>query len=286
MQPVHADREDIGIIALEAESLLQAGKLDEALAMAGEVVRADIDRPEGFLLLGEVHLARMEHHEAAGAFERAVRKVDAEKPLRDESIETLATALSGRTKALMLTAQWDAAGACLRRLRQLAPGDQGLSQLLAEVELLGGRPQAAMALLHPEAGDSAAALLRGVVALMLEDREGAVQALRRAFLLDPALRTHLAACDDADEDAQAAAIDACLGAQLIERLDALFEDIPETLEFMVELAQLPEVEAEVRLIRELAGTAQCTQVRTDLLDAQRLAATTQLLLKGSGLAGA
>ncbi|MSR74928.1 MAG: tetratricopeptide repeat protein [Planctomycetes bacterium] len=279
--PAHIEREDIGILAIQVEALMQAGRLEEALAMAGEVIRADIMRPDGFLLLGDVHFARGEYEEAADAFERAMRKTENEDLHPAEALETLATALSSRAKALMLLMRWEDAGRALRRLRELAPTDRGLAVLLAEVELLSGRPQPARALLDATSADSAEVLLHGITMLLLEDQEGAMSSMRCAFMLDSALRTHLAACDGETDEA---AENECAGAQLIERLDVLFTDLPEVLQFMVDVAQLPAVEAEVVLAQALAKAPDGAARLRDLLDAPRLAATTRLLLSELGSA--
>lgn len=237
--------------------------MDEALATAGEVVRADITRPEGFLLLGEVHVARLEFADAARAFERAVRKcVEC-----GAAVELHATALSARVKAQMLTGAWDAAASGLAELHRLAPEDQSLPLLMAEVELFAGRPERALSMLHADADVASEALLRAVCCWLMDDQAAAVISLRRAMLLDQNLHAALTECDDASEQMSGDCVD------LLERLDPLLQDLPEISDGMVAVAAHPAVSAEVAAIHAGLTPVQ----RADLLCPQRLAATTALL---------
>lgn len=245
-------------MALLAEALQRAGKLDEALAMAGEVVRGDISRGEGFLLLAGIHLEREEYEEAREAARRATARW--QRAASEDSAEFLVEALALEAQVSLLLDDHAAALEPLRALKKLAPGDSAWPLLLAECEFRGGNARATLALLKGVEPSAVGEVLTALACASEGEGERAVDAARRAFLCEPGLQAWLAACDTDDDGAAGA------GQALLERLEPVFDDLPELLQLLVDLASDPGVVHE--------NTVEVTGARAeDLLNPLRLAAT-------------
>ncbi len=250
--------EELGEMALLADALQRAGKLDEALAMAGEVVRGDLSRGEGFLLLAGIHLEREEYEEAREAARRAVLRW--QRAASGDAQEFLVEALALEAQVSLLLDDPAAASDPLRALHALAPGDAEWPLLLAECEFRGGKARAALALLKELEPSAASELLAALAYASEGEGERALDAARSAFLREPGLQAWLAACDADEHSATGAA-----GA-LLERLEPVFDDLPELLQLLVDLASDPAVAHE----NAAQATGPC---RADLLQPLRLRAT-------------
>lgn len=250
--------EELGEMALHAEALQQAGRLDDALAMAGEVVRGDTTRGEGFLLLARVHMERGEFADAAAAAQRArVRWLHQRSP---EAEDAICEAHALVAQAAMLNDEPENAVDPLRALVASEPESSEWPLLLAECEFRSGHARAALEILRSATPSAVRDALMALALASEGEGESAMDAARSAFLREPGLQQWLSACD-ADEQSQSGPAGA-----LFERMDRVFEDLPELLALFVDLA------AEAGVVQENNSRALGPR-QQDLLHPARLRAT-------------
>lgn len=123
-------------LVLSAEMHLESGELDLALEAAGFVVAAEPERPEGYSLLGDVHLERCELDEAAFAYEKAVAKSERAGKASASALFNL----SRLAETEILRGDLDRAILALERFLAHDPiDDDGVRNVLAELMLRRGR---------------------------------------------------------------------------------------------------------------------------------------------------
>ncbi len=237
-----------------ASELLATGDVARALERAGEAVYLDPERPEGFVLLGDIHLAGLDPEEALTAFEVGHEKA---LRLRDEGQVLAALALSGQAKAHFMCGRLEAATLPLERLLADHPEDGGGAvSILAQAYLESGRSADCRRVLaaHPDRLDSGLHLIEALVELRDGRHETACLAARRAYLANLHLLGALMEEETPDfgltvgddRGSRDAATD------LAERLGEYFEACPSGLDDLESIADNEVVEAELLLALEAA----------------------------------
>lgn len=253
MRRSRADRADE--LLLDAWKKMQEGDYVPALESAGEAVYFDPHRADGYLMLGDVHLRKGNLSEAREAFEGARSK--AGRHARDGGgDEAVIEALGGLARCDLTAGAWEQAIGSLRRVLEADAADPlGVRQMLAEVQLVLGRPDASLEVLPDRASAPADAWLVACFAsLELGRREDAAASAHGALLRNPYLSACLVGEDPPDlgivhgtEEGGAE-----FAADAADRLAPYLEQRPDRLDTFSEIATTPTVMREVSQFVELA----------------------------------
>lgn len=237
-----------------AAELLAQGDAARAAERAGEAVYLDPSRPEGFLLLGDIHLAELDTEEALTAYERGHEKAVG---LGEEGQGLAALGLAGMAKALLLQGRIEAAAEVLERLLAEHP-DEGSAavSLLAHCRIELNRADAALLLLqrYPDPSDAGLHLAAALAYLRVGSGELACLAARRAFLANLHLLGALMEEETPDlgllvGDERGSRETA---GDLAERWGDYFGQDPKALDDLERIADNPVVEAELLAALEAA----------------------------------
>ena len=242
-------------LLLDAWKKMQQGDYVSALEAAGEAVYLDPRRSDGYLLLGDVHLREGNLGEAREAFEGARSK--AGLSARDGGgDEAIVEALGGLARCDLMAGAWEQAIGSLRRVLDADASDPlGVRQMIAEVQLLIGRPEASLEALPDRATASADALLVGCFASLEVGRvEDAVAYAHGALLRNPYLPACLVGEDPPDLEIVHGTEEgsADFAADIAARLSPYLEQRPERIDTFSEIATTPTVMREVSELVELA----------------------------------
>lgn len=234
---------------------MQEGDYVDALESAGEAVYLDPRRPDGYLLLGDIHLREGNLAEAREAFEGARSK--AGRVARDGGgDEAVVEALGGLARCDLMAGAFEQAIGSLRRVLDADAADPlGVRQMLAEVQLLLGRPEACLDELPDRVTAPADAWLVACFAnLELGRQEDAVAAAHGALLRNP----YLPACLVGEEPPDLGIVHGTdeggpeFASDAVDRLAPYVEQRPNRLDTFSEIATTPTVMAEVSELVDLA----------------------------------
>ncbi|NRA94920.1 MAG: tetratricopeptide repeat protein [Planctomycetes bacterium] len=242
-------------LLLDAWKKMQDGDYVPALESAGEAVYLDPRRPDGYLLLGDVHLREGNLSEAREAFEGARSK--AGRRARDGGgDETVIEALGGLARCDLMAGAWEQAIGSLRRVLQADETDPlGVRQMLAEVQLLLGLPDACLEALPDRASAPADAWLVACFAsLELGRGRDAVAFAHGALLRNPYLLACLIGEAPPDFGIVHGAEEGGAGfaSDVVDRLSPYLEQRPDRLNTFSEIATTPTVMREVSQFVDLA----------------------------------
>ena len=239
---------------LLASRLLESGEDVPALEAAGEAVWLDPRRPDGYLLIGEIHLLHGRAADAHEAFVQAVKKPRGGDG--DPSLENSLRAHVGLARCDLMTGAWEQAVGALRKVLRLDETDPfGVSQALAEVHLLLGRPDACLeALVSGEAALPDAHLVAAFAHLERRDAGPAVFRARCALLGNVYLLACLIGEEPPDHGiAHGTESAGPLFAQDVgDRLRPYLDSRPDRLGAFTDIAMAPTVMGEVESLIELA----------------------------------
>lgn len=274
-------------LLLDAWRKLEDGEIVPALEAAGESVYLDPKVPSGYLIIGDIHLRQGDFREAREAFDVA-RKKAARAAREGRGDEELIEALSGIARCdLMVGALEQAAGSLRAVLEADAEDRQGVRQLLAEVQLMLGRPDACLEVLSVDDPQADAHVVAAFALLDLGRRPAAVERLRHALLRNFYLPAAFVGEEPPDlgivHGTEEAGVEFAVG--LADRLLPYTEGRPDHVDFLAMVATAPtvmrEVEEIVNAARSLNREADPT-VRSSLVariatlrDPERIRGTTE-----------
>lgn len=239
-----------------ARDALQDGRMEEAQAAAGHAVREDRRRPEGYMLLGEIHARLGELQEAVTACQRAVQKARGLSEHDPGEEEPLARALKGLARVQLLGDHLEQAAGTLDALAGLkAAPSPGVHQLLGEVHLRLGRPDRALAELpSAPAWGPDSQVVRALALRELGREQEAIVHLWGALLENPWILPALRR-EEPPDPGPAAAGAAGGGpepaADLVERMRPYLEARPDQEAWVLRLAATETVSGELALVRSL-----------------------------------
>ena len=249
------DPEAFERLLLEACDRMDAGRIRDALAAAGEAVRADRTRPEGFQLIGEINLEAGQHAEARVAFSRAAERA---RHLKDdvEGHDLCLDAESGRARTELAAGNASEARAILEGVLQSEGSDlPELLEWLAVARLQDDDPAAAIESLEAGASEGPAAqLCRSVALLAVGSEPEGVVALRRALLLNFYLVAALVGEDPPDLGLEHGIEESTPEAarEAVARLGPFLDRHPAIVRLLIDVATTPMVGAEVEEALDLA----------------------------------
>lgn len=229
---------------LEARELAEKGAIRTAMEKAGEAVGLDTDRPEGYLLLGELNLLDGDPDEALRTFTAARAKAARARPdFLQEPSEVRILAATGEGHALrVLGRPREAAEAYAAALAEDPSDPLGLSAPCCESWLLAGDFSRAGGCVPPVEGASPDAhLVAAFASLRAGDRVGFVVRARLAMLGNLYLLSALISGDTPDLGLVHGVDDAKPEAALAfaERLKPIVEADPTLLDALAAVASAP-----------------------------------------------
>jgi len=238
-----------------AHELLADGADVPALEAAGEAVWFDPRRPDGWLVLGEIHLRHDRVREARGSFDRA-RRGAARRDGDGEESAAMLEALAGLARCDLLSGSLEQSVGSLRKVLEVDPSDPlGLRQLLAEVQLMLGQADACLSTLEklttplPDGH-----VVAGFAHLERSDLAAATFRFRSALLGNPYLPACLVGEDPPDHGIVHGADEAgpAFARDLADRIAPWIASRPDRLDTFSRIATTPTVQEEVGELIELA----------------------------------
>ena len=229
---------------LEARELAEKGAIRTAMEKAGEAVGLDTERPEGYLLLGELNLLDGDPDEALRTFTAARAKAAKSRPdFLQEPAEVRILAATGEGHALrVLGRPREAAEAYAAALAEDPSDPLGLAAPCCESWLLAGQPDRAAAFIPPlEGATPDAHLVAAFASLRRGDRSAFVVRARLALLGNLYLLSALISGDTPDLGLVHGIEDAGPEAALrfAERLKPVVEADPLLLDALAAVASAP-----------------------------------------------
>ncbi len=226
-----------------------------AMEAAGRAVYMDPQRPDGYLVLGDLNLGLGDLEEARAAFHSARSK--AGRVARDGGGEELLTeALTGLARCDLLAGAHEQALGSLRRVLESDPEDRGgVRQLVAEVELQLGRPAACLdSLTDLSAAQADGWLVSSLANFELGRLEHGAGLAHGALLRNPYLPACLVGEDPPDLGIVhgAEGSDPTFAADVAERLAPWLEEHHDVLDAFCRAATTPLVMEEVSDLVEAA----------------------------------
>lgn len=242
---------------LEARGIAAAGDLKAALAAAGEAVRRDTERPEGYVVLGDLNLEFGDLLEADRCYAAAAEKA---RVFGRDAAEIATAAAIGKARVRRIEGDFVAANAAYRAVLAADPTDgAGVGAEAAEAAIASGDAVFAAGLLAPL--DAAAPDEHFIAHVVLGRIEREAEAVVRGRL---ALfgNLYLLAALIEDEPPELGLVHGFeeatpeYAADAAERLRPWLEDDPDAADGLAALASTPTVSAEVGRFVEIAKTLQ------------------------------
>ncbi len=242
---------------LEARAIAAAGDLKAALAAAGEAVRRDTERPEGYVVLGDLNLEFGDLLEADRCYAAGAEKC---KPLGRDAAEIATAAAIGKARVRRIEGDFSAANAAYRAVLAADPADgAGVGAEAAEAAIASGDAVFAAGLIAPLDAAAPDEHFIAQVALRRTDREAEAMVRGRLALFG---NLYLLAALIEDEPPELGLVHGFeeatpeYAADAAERLRSWLEDDSDAADGLAVLASTPTVAAEVGRFVEIARSLQ------------------------------